>query len=392
MPPSSIIIPEEASAKSPTPISAAEEEQAKASIGGIIDFLNIDDSMSPTQPSAPNLPSSTLSGNTGSGSGLLAPGRRPSGSLSVPSSTHPSILNLRQTFQDHSSGAVPSTSSVNSAPDSPFTNAVSLSVSPTSAAARLRASTVVTPDPHLRKASPFRHLTVSNGSGNAYAPPEADPLTAEGFLGTPPRTLADLTLDENINQSTSLYEAPGPSSAFSANRPRASTIGILNEALLQEQQFRKRAGTTAGFGPPSSLMRTPLYEGSKDGYLDSTGMAEADDEVSNTSSKPDLGRLIESTFQPEYNGHKAETSDPWSDAAPRNQDSIHVTHHDVQAAHANETRQGARTPPQAPASRSLWVGNIDHHVTSQDLYATFGQYGNIETVRMLYEKDCAFVK
>ncbi|KAI9315103.1 hypothetical protein BX666DRAFT_1959433 [Dichotomocladium elegans] len=49
-----------------------------------------------------------------------------------------------------------------------------------------------------------------------------------------------------------------------------------------------------------------------------------------------------------------------------------------------------KTSPQIP-TRSLWLGNIDPTITSQDLSMTFCQFGNIESVRILPDRECAFV-
>lgn len=42
-------------------------------------------------------------------------------------------------------------------------------------------------------------------------------------------------------------------------------------------------------------------------------------------------------------------------------------------------------------SRSLWIGNIDSSCTSEELSTIFGKFGDIESIRMLPEKECAFV-
>lgn len=43
------------------------------------------------------------------------------------------------------------------------------------------------------------------------------------------------------------------------------------------------------------------------------------------------------------------------------------------------------------ATRSLWIGNIDASITVDLLTQTFAPYGPIESVRLLMEKECAFV-
>ncbi|KAJ1838543.1 hypothetical protein LPJ57_011097, partial [Coemansia sp. RSA 486] len=42
-------------------------------------------------------------------------------------------------------------------------------------------------------------------------------------------------------------------------------------------------------------------------------------------------------------------------------------------------------------TRSLWVGNVDPSLSSQDLVAIFGKYGRVESLRLLPDKECAFV-
>ncbi|KAJ1727102.1 hypothetical protein LPJ61_004762, partial [Coemansia biformis] len=42
-------------------------------------------------------------------------------------------------------------------------------------------------------------------------------------------------------------------------------------------------------------------------------------------------------------------------------------------------------------TRSLWVGNVDPRLTNQDLVELFGKYGRVESLRLLPDKECAFV-
>ncbi|KAI8378324.1 armadillo-type protein [Blakeslea trispora] len=43
------------------------------------------------------------------------------------------------------------------------------------------------------------------------------------------------------------------------------------------------------------------------------------------------------------------------------------------------------------ASRSLWVGNMDASMTVEKLTAFFSQYGPVESIRLLLDKECAFI-
>ncbi|KAJ2440525.1 hypothetical protein GGF42_007594, partial [Coemansia sp. RSA 2424] len=42
-------------------------------------------------------------------------------------------------------------------------------------------------------------------------------------------------------------------------------------------------------------------------------------------------------------------------------------------------------------TRSLWVGNVDPRLSSHELAAQFGKYGRVESLRLLPDKECAFV-
>lgn len=52
----------------------------------------------------------------------------------------------------------------------------------------------------------------------------------------------------------------------------------------------------------------------------------------------------------------------------------------------SEQGQDHQTP-----TRSLWIGNLPGHVTSADLMQIFTPYGQIESLRVLPERECAFV-
>jgi protein JSN1 len=52
--------------------------------------------------------------------------------------------------------------------------------------------------------------------------------------------------------------------------------------------------------------------------------------------------------------------------------------------------QQSTPPPQNP-TRSLWIGNIDPNLSTQDLMQLFSPYGSIESLRLLPDKECGFV-
>ncbi|CAG8710757.1 3709_t:CDS:2 [Gigaspora margarita] len=58
--------------------------------------------------------------------------------------------------------------------------------------------------------------------------------------------------------------------------------------------------------------------------------------------------------------------------------------------HTPDHSQQSTPPPQTP-TRSLWIGNIDPNLSTQDLMQLFSPYGSIESLRLLPDKECGFV-
>ncbi|KAI5123302.1 hypothetical protein M0805_009323 [Coniferiporia weirii] len=53
--------------------------------------------------------------------------------------------------------------------------------------------------------------------------------------------------------------------------------------------------------------------------------------------------------------------------------------------------EGSQTQQIQTPTRSLWIGNLDSSVTSEQLIHVFAPYGAIESLRLLPEKECGFV-
>lgn len=293
MPASSVIIPEEHQSKEAiSPLDDSDQHHPPpTAIGGILDFLDNDESTIPI--TAQHLPrsagnhtprhTSPTSARTGStSSSLLSAGGRPtSGSISSPSSAHPSIQNLRQTYNDHSvSSIMQHSASATSAPDSAH-----MPLSPRSAA-RLRANTIAAPDPPvIRKSSPYYlspSMAGSSGLNGGFPQSSADRLDSSATDGLSNHLVSLALNDHRDALHPQQYDGSYPPSAahsylYNPNRPRASTIGILDEVNAMTHS-RRRAGTTGPGMLPSGL-RTPIYDGGQDGYLASGTVAEMDEEV-----------------------------------------------------------------------------------------------------------------
>lgn len=173
------------------------------------------------------------------------------------------------------------------------------------------------------------------------------------------QALDQVSIYDNLlppTQLGGLYPSPNllhpNSGSRDANRPRATTIGTLENPL-----------TRGNRGFLSSIPQSPLQaEYGSQMYLDNRfgypprSRSDRDLTRSRESSRRDGGRLsISSTTSRTGTPDNAGTS-----------------------------------TPQVP-TRSLWIGNLDVNATSESLLKVFAPYGAIESLRMLPEKTCAFV-
>ena len=425
--------------------------------------------------------------------------RRISGSASVPSSSHPSMQDLRRAFNEQSSslnngyassngpnstGMLPSAStgsnhagetngilSTTFAPPPRLTRVPSVSSASTSlaaaTAARLRANTMGANDLLSRQAAfesahPFStslsgSITPSGLYSGSTLGGEVDPFESQPVS----RSLADLIVDDegSTSYSQQSYEGEALHRDFervygSSLRPRATTIGMLQQKYFpsdQENTFggshlatsasgtdlyglsahRKRAGTSAdvGLGRPNS-------RAARNGALTPTGPHYADDPLygpSELESSIDsltlhdgqyTGRTLaaqkarqQSIEMPSMAGDQGPNglfapaeleaatrrvspsvisyaqAAGSSSAQSQDRSVDTVTSSAVEYAPVNFGDRPATPPAQVgPVPRSLWIGGIDNEITSADLQAVFGIYGTLENVRLLPERDCAFVK
>ncbi|KAJ2061034.1 hypothetical protein GGI17_003373 [Coemansia sp. S146] len=66
-------------------------------------------------------------------------------------------------------------------------------------------------------------------------------------------------------------------------------------------------------------------------------------------------------------------------------------HHHVRQPSADFDFSSFASGSDGVPTRSLWVGNVDPAMSNQDLVAQFGKYGRVESLRLLPDKECAFV-
>lgn len=170
--------------------------------------------------------------------------------------------------------------------------------------------------------------------------------------------------DQNENDDARLLYSTGqlnlsvPAATGSASlRPRASTIGILDEA---SNGFLRRRN-----GPTSTLSTTPPII-HQDNLVDQAYLV-----------APSLNS------QPSYVGISEVRGNALFPPLPK---ILIIYLQDNPASRtASPDRRGQSPPPQQP-SRSLWIGNLDSKTTAQELMQIFAVYGAIESLRLLPEK------
>lgn len=205
-------------------------------------------------------------------------------------------------------------------------------------ASRLRASTVSNFN------RPFRPSVTSATSASAYYGE-----TEEAALA---RAIGELGMQEEQGyESAYLQQAYGKD----AHRPRATTISALDNP-------HRRAVAPAGY--LSSIPQSPVQAN----LLPSMSLASAYGYPPRTRSDRDLTRSRESSVS----------------RGPRLSISSHTSR-------AGTPDAGGTSTPQMP-TRSLWIGNLDVSATSDGVLQVFSPYGAIESVRMLPEKVCRYLK
>ncbi|GMK59629.1 hypothetical protein CspeluHIS016_0802350 [Cutaneotrichosporon spelunceum] len=208
-------------------------------------------------------------------------------------------------------------------------------------ASRIRASTVSNVN------RPFRASvtqTIEDQNPDAILAQALDQVSLyDGLL--PPAQLGG-----GLYPSPSLLHPNSGSGVREANRPRATTIGTLENPL-----------TRGNRGFLSSIPQSPLQAEYASMYLDNRfgypPRSRSDRDLTRSrETRRDGGRLSISSAT-------SRTGTP--------------------------DNAGTSTP-QVP-TRSLWIGNLDVNATSESLLKVFAPYGAIESLRMLPEKTCAFV-
>ncbi|KAI7852459.1 armadillo-type protein [Circinella umbellata] len=219
--------------------------------------------------------------------------------------------------------------------------------------------------------------------------------------------------------ATVRYQEPATTAVSSpsihvATRTRASTISRtfanpLDNLTVVQQQNRPRAssmgrmdyGRSVNPPPvPSSLwqmqrLETLSDEGSDFPYGDSLkNQSQQGDNSLSLGDSELLANMLQKQTYPDTSTSAADhyqESGAFTNGNGPAEPYLHFSqstptfrNHQVQMAPSTST------PTQA-ATRSLWIGNIDATVSVDNLTHLFSSFGHIESVRLLLEKECAFV-
>ena len=207
---------------------------------------------------------------------------------------------------------------------------------------RLRANTV------SNFARPFRP-TLNNFTSHAHNHSPYSDRQEEAALARAIDNLGVYDPVTNLNAHLAHLYAPSSLYKGDSNRPRATTIGALDNPMRRTGSRSTRTLAAIPQSPETSTFPTAITSGP-------------------------YGYPPRSRSDREFNRSR----DSSASQAHRMSISSHTSR-------AGTPDYGGTSTPQMP-TRSLWIGNLDVNATSDALLHVFAPYGPIESVRMLPEK------
>ncbi|KAJ7273528.1 hypothetical protein B0H12DRAFT_1089857 [Mycena haematopus] len=222
---------------------------------------------------------------------------------------------------------------------------------------RMRATTVSNPYRSRPSAAPGSHLTT----------PAAE--EEEEYFDTYDDNYGRLASYETSNQDSygsSSYIAKGfKADHLVPSRPRAISVGNLDDPM---RSLQRRANAVDAHSYINELTHQ------------SSGLAV----VTNNAGPPGIlksNKLMPAAASPTVHFPNGELASRVSNylMAPGTQNRS-----------TSPKSEGPASQIQTP-TRSLWIGNLDGVVTSEQLIHVFAPYGAIESLRLLPEKECGFV-
>ncbi|KAG2020663.1 pumilio/RRM domain-containing protein [Coprinopsis cinerea AmutBmut pab1-1] len=179
----------------------------------------------------------------------------------------------------------------------------------------------------------------------------------------------DLSTQDAYGTSDYLTKSFKTSDHLAPTRPRAISVGILDDPM---RSLQRRVTTTDAPSYLNELQHSTSNLAPHNNVGNNSGILKAE-KMQPTRSSPGV----------HYNGDTNLTIGRGASAyllAPSAQQNRSLS-----PKTENQNNQ-AQTP-----TRSLWIGNLDSSVTSEQLIHIFAPYGAIESLRLLPEKECGFV-
>ncbi|EIE81332.1 hypothetical protein RO3G_06037 [Rhizopus delemar RA 99-880] len=226
------------------------------------------------------------------------------------------------------------------------------------------------PEFHL----PSRSLLSGNNRNRSYSVNAAARYDIENNCETPLASAGNLTSIGGSSFGKNTFASPLEGFNRQQSRPRAVSMGRadtsrLNPILPPSVLFWNNNGSNNG------QRSSPLVSMTEEEFEEQPALSLGDSEllanILHNSNKNDASHQMEIV-----NNDTSATEKPFltfSQSTPTFKESY-------QMQNANQQH-----------SRSLWVGNIDSGVTIEMLTQVFSMFGPIESVRLLLEKECAFI-
>ena len=233
---------------------------------------------------------------------------------------------------------------------------------------RMRASTV---------SNPYRSRPAGAGSLlPTHAADEDEDYFVESYdtLSYGHQHLNPYDLQGDIGQLSYLSKSLRPPEQFATSRPRAISVGMLDDPLRTLQGRTPTSDTL-------SYMNELTTNVSLSNNLGGHGILKTDNKIS--AIRPG-GGVSSSVHFPTSN--KAASSSTTELPIGRGA-SAYLLAPNNQNRSVSPKSDTPTTQVQTP-TRSLWIGNLDSSVTSEQLIHVFAPYGAIESLRLLPEKVC----
>ncbi|KAJ1551193.1 hypothetical protein HK096_002595, partial [Nowakowskiella sp. JEL0078] len=184
-----------------------------------------------------------------------------------------------------------------------------------------------------------------------------------------------IPVGENLVQNLSISIPPNL-------RPRATSIAYLESERDVGQMpvgtpARERSGSASSQNAPMGSVNMVGYGRSKLGMVEEPSIGGSPDSV--IDNDPHFRNEMQ--FSLEYAPPSALTSATYFPS---------ISHVSPFPENGNPNLNYGSPIHQTP-SRSLWIGNIDPALSASDLLTQFTPFGSIESLRILPDKECAFV-